>query len=146
MTWQEDSFYRGKAYDYARPYIEEILKKNPSIEVIIDLHRDGVPEDRHLVTEINGKPTAQIMFYNGLSYTLSSGQVDYLPNPYIQDNLSFSFQMEYQAAQYYPEFYRGIYLSGLRYNLHLRQKIRSSGSRSPDKYGSGSKKCNGAFC
>ena len=83
---------RGKAYDYARPYIEEILKKNPSIEVIIDLHRDGVPEDRHLVTEINGKPTAQIMFYNGLSYTLSSGQVDYLPNPYIQDNLSFSFQ------------------------------------------------------
>lgn len=113
---------RGKAYDYARPYIEEILKKNPSIEVIIDLHRDGVPEDRHLVTEINGKPTAQIMFYNGLSYTLSSGQVDYLPNPYIQDNLSFSFQMEYQAAQYYPEFYRGIYLSGLRYNLHLCPK------------------------
>lgn len=113
---------RGKAYDYARPYIEEILKKNPSIEVIIDLHRDGVPEDRHLVTEINGKPTAQIMFYNGLSYTLSSGQVDYLPNPYIQDNLSFSFQMEYQAAQYYPEFYRGIYLSGLRYNLHLRPR------------------------
>lgn len=113
---------RGKAYDYARPYIEKILKKNPSIEVIIDLHRDGVPEDRHLVTEINGKPTAQIMFYNGLSYTLSSGQVDYLPNPYIQDNLSFSFQMEYQAAQYYPEFYRGIYLSGLRYNLHLRPR------------------------
>ena len=31
---------RGKAYDYARPYIEEILKKNPSIEVIIDLHRE----------------------------------------------------------------------------------------------------------
>lgn len=113
---------RSKAYDYARPYIEEILKKNPTIEVIIDLHRDGVPEDRRLVTEINGKPTAQIMFYNGLSYTLSSGQVDYLPNPYIQDNLSFSFQMEYQAAQYYPEFYRGIYLSGLRYNLHLRPR------------------------
>lgn len=116
------SLDRSKAYDYARPYIEEILQKNPSVEVVIDLHRDGVPEDRRLVTEINGKPTAQIMFYNGLSYTLSGGQVDYLPNPYIQDNLSFSFQMEYQAAQYYPEFYRGIYLSGLRYNLHLCPK------------------------
>lgn len=110
---------RNKAYDYARPYIERILKENPSIEVVIDLHRDGVAEDRHLVTEINGKSTAQIMFFNGLSYTVSGGPVDYLPNPYIQDNLAFSFQMEYQAAQYYPDFYRGIYLSGLRYNLHL---------------------------
>ena len=113
---------RNKAYDYARPYIEQILKENPSIEVVIDLHRDGVAEDRRLVTEINGKPTAQIMFFNGLSYTASGGPVDYLPNPYIQDNLAFSFQMEYQAAQYYPDFYRGIYLSGLRYNLHLRKR------------------------
>lgn len=113
---------RSAAYDYARPYIEKILAENSSIEVIIDLHRDGVPEDRHLVTTINGKPTAQIMFYNGLSYTRSQGTVDYLPNPYIEDNLAFSFQMEYQAAQYYPDFYRGIYLSGLRYNLHLRKR------------------------
>ena len=70
---------RNKAYDYARPYIEQILKENPSIEVVIDLHRDGVAEDRRLVTEINGKPTAQIMFFNGLSYTVSGGPVDYLP-------------------------------------------------------------------
>lgn len=113
---------RSAAYDYARPYIEQVLEENPSIEVVIDLHRDGVPEDRHLVTEINGKPTAQIMFYNGLSYTADGGQVDYLPNPYIQDNLAFSFQLEYQAAQYYPELYRGIYLAALRYNLHLRPR------------------------
>lgn len=89
---------------------------------MIDLHRDGVPENRHLVTEINGKSTAQIMFYNGLSYTIARGSLDYLPNPYIQDNLAFSFQMEYQAAQYYPDFYRGIYLAGYRYNLHLRPR------------------------
>ena len=113
---------RSAAYDYARPYIEEVLKENPTIEIVIDLHRDGVPEDRKLVTEINGKPTAQIMFYNGLSYTADGGQVDYLPNPYIQDNLAFSFQLEYQAAQYYPELYRGIYLAALRYNLHLKPR------------------------
>ena len=60
---------RSAAYDYARDYLEPYLQENPDIQVIIDLHRDGVPEDRHLVTEINGKPTAQILFYNGLSYT-----------------------------------------------------------------------------
>ncbi|MFR3032092.1 MAG: stage II sporulation protein P [Blautia sp.] len=113
---------RNKAYDFARAKVEQVLEENPSIEVVIDLHRDGVPEDRHLVTEVNGKPTAQIMCYNGLSYTVNNGPVDYLPNPYIQDNLAFSFQLEYQAAQYYPDLYRGIYLAGLRYNLHLRPK------------------------
>ena len=113
---------RSAAYDYAGTYLETILEENPSIEVVIDLHRDGVPENRHLVTEINGKSTAQIMFYNGLSYTIARGSLDYLPNPYIQDNLAFSFQMEYQVAQYYPDFYRGIYLAGYRYNLHLRPR------------------------
>lgn len=113
---------RSAAYDYAGTYLETILEENPSIEVMIDLHRDGVPENRHLVTEINGKPTAQIMFYNGLSYTIARGNLTYLPNPYIQDNLAFSFQMEYQAVQYYPDFYRGIYLAGYRYNLHLRPR------------------------
>lgn len=113
---------RSMAYDYARDYLEPFLEENPSIEVIIDLHRDGVSEERHLVTEINGKPTAQIMFFNGVSRTVSQGDVSYLPNPYIEDNLAFSFQLEYQSALYYPDFYRGIYLAGLRYNLHLRPK------------------------
>ena len=113
---------RSAAYDYARDYLEPYLQENPNIQVIIDLHRDGVPDDRRLVTEINGKPTAQILFYNGLSYTTARGSLDYLPNPYIQQNLAFSFQLEYQAAQYYPEFYRGIYLAGYRYNLHFRPR------------------------
>lgn len=113
---------RSKAYDYARSSIEKVLEENPTVEVVIDLHRDGVPDDRHLVTEIGGKQTAQILFYNGLSYTINQGAVSYLPNPYIEDNLAFSFQLEYQAAQYYPQFYRGIYLAGLRYNLHLRPR------------------------
>ena len=113
---------RNAAYDYARERVEEILKKNPSIEVLIDLHRDGVAEGKRLVTQINGKDTAKIMFFNGISHTISQGAVEYLPNPYIEDNLAFSFQLEYQAALYYPSFYRGIYLAGLRYNLHLRPK------------------------
>ena len=113
---------RNKAYDYSCEYVKKVLEENPSIEVVIDLHRDGIDENRHLVTEIDGKPTAQILFFNGLSYTNTQGKVTYLPNPYVQDNLAFSFQLEYQAALYYPSFYRGIYLAGLRYNLHLRKR------------------------
>ena len=116
------SYHSHSSENKINHYIENILKGNSGIEVVIDLHRDGIDENRRLVTEINGKPTAKILFYNGLSYTNTQGKVSYLPNPYIQDNLAFSFQLEYQAALYYPDFYRGIYLAGLRYNLHLKKR------------------------
>lgn len=110
------------AYANALPDLEQILRENPDIEVIIDLHRDGVPATTHLVTEINGKPTAQIMFFNGLSRTTSQGELTHLKNPNIEDNLAFSFQMQLAAAEYYPGFTRKIYLKGYRYNMHLLPK------------------------
>ena len=58
---------RSRAYNYAKADLEKVLEEHPSIQVIIDLHRDAVPEEMHLVTEIDGKPTAKIMFFNGLS-------------------------------------------------------------------------------
>ena len=119
---QYDVEKRDYAYSNSLPALEAILKENPSIEVVIDLHRDGVNGSKRLVTEINGKPTAQIMFFNGLSRTKESGELTSLPNPYQAENLAFSFQMEYEAEQYYPGFSRCIYLKGYRYNLHLRPR------------------------
>lgn len=113
---------RDNAYSNALPELEKILQETPSIEVVIDLHRDGVPENRHLVTEIDGKPTAKIMFFNGLSRTTSQGELSYLSNPYIADNLALSFQMQLAAAEYFPDLTRKIYLKGYRYNLHLCPK------------------------
>lgn len=113
---------RSLAYDLAKPDLEKILKENPSIEVVIDLHRDGVAEGTHLVTDVNGKPTAQIMFFNGLSKTRANGEIDYLANPYIQDNLAFSLQMQVAANNSYPGFARRIYLRGYRYNMHFMPK------------------------
>lgn len=113
---------RSRAYNYAEPVITEILNKNPSIEVVIDLHRDGVDDSKHLVTEVEGQPTAKIMFFNGLSRTKEKGDLTSLPNPYIEDNLAFAFQLEYLSKQCYPDFVRCIYLKGYRYNLHVRPK------------------------
>lgn len=112
---------RNKAYTLAAPDIQQILDENPSIEVVIDLHRDGV-DGHKFVTEIDGKPVAQIMFFNGLSRTAMNGEIDYLPNPFIEDNLAFSFQLQLKAAQYYPGWTRNIYLQSLRYNLHMRPR------------------------
>lgn len=113
---------RSKAYDQAQGAVVDILEDNPTIEVIIDLHRDGVPEETHLLTMVNGKETAQIMFFNGLSSTLSNGNISYLDNPYIQENLALSFQMQLAANEMYSGFTRRIYLKSYRYNMHLKPK------------------------
>lgn len=113
---------RSKAYQLAEPEIQAILSANPSIEVVIDLHRDGVADTTHLVTQINGKPTAQIMFFNGLSRTRANGDISYLANPYIEDNLAFSLQMQIAATNKYPGFTRHIFLRAYRYNMHVKPK------------------------
>lgn len=111
---------RSKAYNYAAIAIERNLKKYPSIQVVIDLHRDGVNESTKLVTRQNGKRMAQIMFFNGMSRTATNGNIKYLKNPNKQTNLAFSLQLQAQAALKYPGFTRKIYIKGYRYNLHYR--------------------------
>lgn len=121
-TGEYDVGDRDHAYSNAAPALEKILKENPSIQVVIDLHRDSVKEETHLVTEIDGKPTAKIMFFNGLCKTTAKGNLSHLPNPYLEDNLALSFQLQLKAAEYFPDFTRSIYLKGYRYNMQYCPK------------------------
>ena len=116
-----DKESRDYAYGNALPVIEKLLAEHPSIEVVIDLHRDAMPEDRRLVMDLQGRPTAQIMFFNGLSRT-AKGEIEYLENPNLADNLAFSFQMQAACNEYYPGLARRIYLKAYRYNMHLCPK------------------------
>lgn len=113
---------RSRAYTQSGKGVEAILKKYPSIQVVIDLHRDGVAEGTRLVTEINGRKTAQVMYFNGLSHTNQTGDIAYLYNPYIKENLAFTLQLQNQSAIYYPDWTRKIYVRGYRYNLHYRPR------------------------
>ena len=113
---------RHKAYDYAYERVAQVLAENPSIEVVIDLHRDGVNDNLHLVTEVNGKQTAKIMFFNGISRLNSIGEIGYLYNPYREQNLAFSLQMKVLAEEYFTGFTRKNYIQAYQYNLHLRPK------------------------
>ena len=113
---------RSKAYTYAEQGIESILESNPSIEVVIDLHRDGVADTTHLVTEVDGRQMAKIMFFNGISYSNVKGNINYLYNPYRDDNLAMSLQMHLIGEAYYPGFLRRNYINAYRYCLHERAK------------------------
>ena len=112
---------RNHAYNYALDGIMGILQKYPSIQVVLDLHRDGVKESLHMVRTVNGKATAPIMFFNGMSQR-PEGEIEYLKNPYKTENLAFSLQMQLLAEEEYPDLTRKIFLKGLRYNLHVRPR------------------------
>ncbi len=121
-TGEYDVETRDDAYSNSLPAIEKILEENPSIQVVIDLHRDEMPEEKKLIMDLQGRPTARFMFFNGMSHIRDKGDISYLENPYIQDNLAFSFQAQVAANEYYPGIARKIYLKAYRYNMHLRAK------------------------
>jgi stage II sporulation protein P len=112
---------RDNAYANALPAIEQILEENPTIQVVIDLHRDAVVEGTKLVTNIDGRDYARFMFFNGVCRS-TGGPITYLNNPFLQENLAFSFQAQLIAEGYFPGITRKIYLKAWRYNMHLKPR------------------------
>ena len=110
---------RNEAYDQAGKGVSALLKKYPSISLVIDVHRDGVGTSTRLVTNVNGKSTAQIMFLNGMSRFKTTGDIAYLHNPYRFENLALALQMKLKAEEYYPGFTRHNYVNAYEYNLNM---------------------------
>lgn len=117
---EEFDTVRDSAYANSLPALEAILAQYPSIQVVIDLHRDSGNTNRNMVMDIDGRRTARFMFFNGISRSKKTGDIDYLYNPNLAENLAFSFQMQAAAGQYYPGLTRKIYIKQYRYNMHLR--------------------------
>ncbi len=113
---------RDEAYAKSLPAIEQLLQENPSIQVVIDLHRDSGNPGREMTVDIDGRKTARFMFFNGISRSRRTGDIAYLANPNLKENLAFSFQMQAAAGEYYPGLTRKIYIKQYRYNMHLRGK------------------------
>jgi len=113
---------RNYAYTQSGNGIDKILEQYPSIEVILDIHRDGVRDEVHLMKVIDGKPTAQIMFFNGISRLNDEGDLGYLHNPNLASNLSFSLQMHLKGKALYGDLMRNIYIGGYCYNLDRKPR------------------------
>lgn len=107
----------NEAYSQALRNVEQILAANPTIEVFIDLHRDAGGANKYSV-EIDGKETANLMFFNGTSQNLN-GPIDYLTNENLAQNLAFSFQLKMAGDSMYPGLCKRNHLKAYRYNLHV---------------------------
>ncbi len=110
---------RNLAYNYAKDGVTKLLKKNPTVEVVIDLHRD---EGNKRVVNLNGEKVANIMLFNGLSRNSKGEDIASLYNPNLQANLAFSLQLQLKGRELFPGLMYKNYLKGYRFNLHLREK------------------------
>ena len=118
-----------KQYNYNTSYNEalkdltRILKEHPSIQVVLDIHRDGVSEQSaiHSVVNVGDKKMAPIMFFNGVSNNKKSS-LNFHTNKNLQANLAFSLQMKLYAMQTYPQFTKKNFLKSFRYNMHVVER------------------------
>ncbi len=113
------------AYDRMEPDILAVLEKYPSIEVCIDIHRDGLPGDMKQTINIAGENYAPLMFVNGLSSYNNKGAIEQLTdlvNPNLQDNLAFSYRMKQAVNSQYKGLIKDIYINAYRYSLHMKPK------------------------
>ena len=106
--------YNG-SYNHARKAIQEILKENPSICLVLDLHRDASGDLNNQFrpsTEVDGQKVAQIMLVMG---TDAAG----LKHPDWQENLSLGLKLQAQLERQAPGITRPMSLRSQRFNQDL---------------------------
>lgn len=104
------------AYERTAEVIERYLEEYPSIQMVIDVHRDAITdtngEELAMRTELNGQSAAQLLFVMG---TDAGG----LEHPNWEGNLAFALQMQAYCTSGAPDLFRELSLRSSRYNEHL---------------------------
>ena len=103
--------YNG-SYSDARKSIESYLKEYPSIQLVLDIHRDAAGDNANQMTTsamVDGKKSAQLMMVVG---TNGSG----LNHPDWQENLALALKLHVQLERLNPGVCRPINLRSQRFN------------------------------
>ena len=116
-TTQHDAESYNGSYERARETISSYLEKYPSIDVVLDIHRDAITYDDNTklcpIAEINGKKAAQIMICTGCN---SNGVTEH--KNWIE-NFRFAIRLQQSCEKNYPSLARPLYFVSKRYNHDL---------------------------
>lgn len=103
------------AYASSLATVEDYLAEYPSIQIVLDVHRDSIVYDdgtkAKVVTDIEGQSAAQLMLVVG---TNEGG----LYHPDWQENMKFALQLQNAINQRYPSLMRYVNLRRERFNGH----------------------------
>lgn len=105
----------SNAYSTSRKAVEQVLEKYPTIQVVLDIHRDAISSngvDYYPVTQVNGKEAAQVMVVCG---TDSKG----LSHPNWRNNFVYGLALSRRMGSLYGQLSRPVNLRKDRFNTHF---------------------------
>lgn len=114
-TIHDDSY--NDSYPHSRKTLESILKENPQIKLVIDIHRDSIDLENgskiRPVSVINGKKAAQMMIIAGAE----EGKITDFPD--WEYNLRFAVQLQKKCEDMYPGIMRPLLFTQKKYNMDI---------------------------
>lgn len=114
-TMNDYPSYNG-SYNRSAKSVENHIKNDPSIRIILDVHRDAIEGKNgkkvKYTTEIDGKAAAKIMLVAGSN---QSG----LKHDNWEENMRFASQLQKHTLSLYPTLCRPINFRAQRFNQQL---------------------------
>lgn len=106
-----DEYPFRDSYKRSQVTVAHLLEENPSVRIVLDVHRDATPGLPQQV-KVNGQPAAGIIFVVG------SDKMG-LPHPQWQKNYQFALDLADALDRRYPGMVLRVIRSNARYNQHL---------------------------
>lgn len=104
--------YTG-SYTSSLNTVTKLLEENKNTDIVIDVHRDAVGNNKYAPTvKIGDEYAAQIMFVVG-------GNGSSIPHPKWQQNLKFAIKVQQKANEMYPGLFKPIILRESGYNQQV---------------------------
>lgn len=116
LTYHDDPSYNG-SYSRSAQTIKNHLAQNPSIKVVLDIHRDAIGDNESGKIKptfvFDGKKAAQIMIMSGCDTDGSLGFPDW------EHNLRLALRLQQKAETLYPGITRPMYFGEVKYNMDI---------------------------
>ncbi len=113
-----DLSYNG-AYAHSRKKVEEYLKKYPTIQIVLDIHRDAIQQNDGTkikpTATIQGKKAAQIMIISGCQE--KGNPIENFPD--WRYNLTFAVHLQNKLETLFQGITRPLYFCPRKYNMNL---------------------------
>lgn len=86
----------NESYQLSREVVQKYLKKYDTFKIVVDIHRDSVPNKSQVTTTLNGESVAKISFVTANN------------NPHAKDNKALINSINDNARSLFPGLSRGI--------------------------------------
>ena len=115
-TYHDNPTYNG-SYSRSAATIRSNLEKYPSINVVLDIHRDAIGSNNcgkiKPTFKVDGRKAAQIMIISGCDQDGTIGFKDW------EYNLRFALRLQKMGETMYPGLTRALSFANVKYNMNI---------------------------